>query len=196
MQVIFLGTGSPRELDRANAAIAVRLTEHGRAAVDGPHDEAEGGAAETVLLDTAGGNEILRQLRAARIAPETIHHILISHQHFDHAAGLAILLLDLSRFPGEPIFVYVPAAGLEAIRTVIEVQCPGVISTRLGERLRFVPLDPGQSAQLALSDGSAARDGHAGPVTSDGAERRAGEHTAILTATDAVHPVPAIGCVL
>src|SRR6476646_6105642 len=107
MQVIFLGTGSPRELDRANAAIAVRLSQHGREAVAGSHDEADGEAAEIVLLDTAGGNEILRQLRAARIAPETIHHIFLSHQHFDHAAGLAILLLDLSRFEGAPIYVYV-----------------------------------------------------------------------------------------
>jgi ribonuclease Z len=184
VRVVFLGTGSPRELDRASAAIAVQL-------VDTPPDpQVDEAACETILLDTGGGNEVLRQLRAAHIAANTIHHIVVTHQHFDHAAGLAILLLELARWPGGPISVYVPAAGLEAIRTVIEVQCPGVITTRLGDRLRFVPLEPGQTVPLTFAPHTEP------PAPAHAHAMEPAPEAGTLMAVVARHPVPAMGCVL
>jgi ribonuclease Z len=175
VRVTFLGTGTPQHLERANAAIAVRLYEADLAG----RDEAERAGAETVLLDTAGGNELLRRLRDAVVSLETVHHVFVSHQHFDHAAGLPILLLALSRVDSGPLWVYGPAAGLEAMRQVVQIECPGVLGGRLGGRLRWVPLAPGERVTL--------------PV---GARGAGAPGVATLWATAAVHPVPAAGCVL
>jgi ribonuclease BN (tRNA processing enzyme) len=169
VRVTFLGTGTPQHLDRANAAIAVRL--------DAPGAGGAETAAETVLLDTAGGNEVLRRLRSAAIGLETVHHIFVSHQHFDHAAGLPILLLALSRVDNGPLWVYGPAGGLAAMRQVVQIECPGVLGGRLGDRLSWVPLEAGQ--RVGLPTGGRAPGGEA-----------------TLRATAAVHPVPAAGCVL
>ncbi|HEU5315656.1 MAG TPA: MBL fold metallo-hydrolase [Chloroflexota bacterium] len=157
LRVTFLGTGSPQHLDRANASIAFQFG-------------ADGAAGEqTLLADVAGGMEILRQLRAARITLESIRHIFVSHQHFDHAAGLPILLLALSRSGTTPIHVYVPADALSPLQSVLSIQAPGV-TTRLEGRLRWHALAPGDAVELGAG------------VT--------------LTATRAVHPVPALGCVV
>jgi ribonuclease BN (tRNA processing enzyme) len=185
VRVTFLGTGTPQHLERANAALAVRL-DGPDGGPDGPpsgagQDAARRDGAETVLLDTAGGNELLRRLRDAAIALETVHHVFVSHQHFDHAAGLPILLLALSRVDSGPLWVYGPAAGLEAMRQVVQIECPGVLGGRLGDRLRWVPLAPGERVTLPVRSGSGAG---------------AGAGAATLRATPAVHPVPAAGCVL
>jgi ribonuclease Z len=164
MRTIFLGTGTPRSPERASAAVAVRLGEGASPGTPGT----------TVLLDTAGGNEILRRLRATAISPDTVRHVFISHQHFDHMAGLPILLLEMSRFPEAVVDVYVPAEGMDAIQSVLAVQTPGVVSGRLAGRLRIIPLRPGDVVALAVP----------------------GHPDAQLRATEAVHPVPALGCVL
>jgi ribonuclease BN (tRNA processing enzyme) len=164
VRTTFLGTGTPRSPERASAAIAVQLV------AGGPSSS----PATTVLLDTAGGNEILRRLRAAAISPVTIRHVFVSHQHFDHMAGLPILLLEMSRFPDAVVDVYLPAEGMDAVQAVLSVQTPGVVAGRLAGRLRFVPLRPGDVVALAVP----------------------GHPDAQLRATNAVHPVPALGCVL
>ena len=162
-RITFLGTGSPQHLDRANAAIAFQL-----APGDGVDGE-EGGARQTLLADVAGGMEILRQLRTAGIALDSIRHIFVSHQHFDHAAGLPILLLALSRSGTHPIGVYAPAGGIKALQEVTSIQAPGM-TVRLAGRLQWHGLAPGDRVDLGGA--------------------------ATLTATPAVHPVPALGCVV
>jgi ribonuclease BN (tRNA processing enzyme) len=163
VEVTFLGTGTPRHLDRASAAIAITAS---------PSSNGSAGPGGVVLLDTAGGNEVMRQLRTSGTPVEAVRHVVITHQHFDHAAGLPILLLDASRHDSGPIYVYAPAAGIEVIRQVVDTQAPGM-SRRLGERLHWVPMEAGQSLPLEA-------------LGSD----------VTLRATTAVHPVPAMGCVL
>ena len=166
MRVVFLGTGTSPRLERANAAIAVQLS----SVVDG-RDQ---GAPPTVILDTAGGNEVIRQLQAAGIALATIQHIFISHQHFDHSGGLSILLAKVAGQHGNPITVYAPSGIIPGLRSVVETQIPGALSTRLAGRLHWHPLQPGESAALEIGEGEPVR----------------------LTAVAAVHPVPTVGCVL
>jgi ribonuclease Z len=156
LELIFLGTGTPGNLDRANPSLALCL----------PHDE-------VLLLDTAGGNELMRQLRAAGIDAARIHHIFLSHQHFDHAAGLPLLLLYLSSRGTAPVTVHCHPETAAAVRQVIEVECPGVLGARMGDRLRWNALEEGKEVAL---------------------ETAAGEPLAALTPFATQHPVTAMGC--
>lgn len=166
MRVVFLGTGTSPRLQRANAAIAVQLS--------GVDSEPGQGAPPTVILDTAGGNEVIRQLQAAGISLATIQHIFVSHQHFDHSGGLSILLAKIAGQHSKPITVYAPSEIIPGLQSVASVQIPGALSTRLAGRLYWHPLQPDESVVLATGEAVPAR----------------------LTAVAAVHPVPSLGCVL
>ncbi len=156
LELVLLGTGTPGNLDRASPSLALCL----------PRDE-------VLLLDTAGGNELMRQLRAAGIDAARIHHIFLSHQHFDHAAGLPLLLLYLSSHGKEPVTIHCPPETAGAVMQVIDVECPVVLGERMGERLRWNELREGQEVPLATA---------------------AGEALATLVPFRTQHPVPAMGC--
>lgn len=134
-RIVFLGTGGVSSLGRSSAGIAVRLP-----------------AGQTLLLDTCGGNEVLRQLHRARIEVASIRAIVVTHQHYDHAAGLPLLLLQLSR--GDwPVDVYCPTEAVAPLQTVVEITCPSVME-RMGDRLRWHGCAQGQTA-LVGEDGGA-----------------------------------------
>jgi ribonuclease BN (tRNA processing enzyme) len=72
---------------------------------------------------------------------------------------------------------------------VIQIECPGVLGGRLGDRLNWVPLEAGQRVSLPTGvHGAGAGAAPAAPAV--------GEGEATLRATPAVHPVPTAGCVL
>ena len=48
----------------------------------------ENNSGELLLVDTGGGNGIIKQLRKADIDINRIHNIFISHKHIDHLFGL------------------------------------------------------------------------------------------------------------
>lgn len=70
-KLIFLGTGHAMTLDCYNTCFLLQ--------------DASG---ENILVDTGGGQQILRQLRDADIDFCKIHHIILSHRHSDHILGL------------------------------------------------------------------------------------------------------------
>lgn len=57
---------------------------------------------EYLLVDTGGGNGILRQLNEANIDINKIHNIFISHKHIDHSYGMLWIyrFVDLSMRKG------------------------------------------------------------------------------------------------
>src|SRR5205823_4436406 len=67
---------------------------------------------ETVLFDTSSGTVLLQRLRAAGIALDSIRHVFVSHRHFDHAGGLAPLLVTLVPIAGAHLTVYAPPETL------------------------------------------------------------------------------------
>ncbi|MGN6812894.1 MAG: MBL fold metallo-hydrolase, partial [Thermomicrobiales bacterium] len=88
-RITFLGTGDPLNEERAQTSLAVALA---------------GG--ETLLLDTSSGTILLHRLAAAGLALSTIRHIFVTHRHFDHAGGLAPLLVALTAQPDARVSVY------------------------------------------------------------------------------------------
>ena len=70
-KIIVLGTGSAGAIENYNTCFAL-----------------ENNSGEILLVDTGGGNGIIKQLRKADIDINRIHNIFISHKHIDHLFGL------------------------------------------------------------------------------------------------------------
>lgn len=121
-RLIFLGTGDPLNDERAQSCLAL--------------PQADG---TTILLDTSGGTILLRQLRAASIALATIRHVFVSHRHFDHAGGLAPLLVALTALPEAEVTVHALPETLAALHDLLATTIPGV-EAWLGPRLRWSTL--------------------------------------------------------
>lgn len=63
-----------------------------------------------VLIDGAtpqAGTQIIANIRALGFRPEDVRHVLLSHEHMDHAGGLA----ELQRATGAPVLAREPAVA-------------------------------------------------------------------------------------
>lgn len=80
MQISFLGTGAPLSATRATLGLLIKARN-----------------AEPLLIDSCGGFELYRRLDSIDEKLADIKHIIISHRHGDHMAGImAIALASLS----------------------------------------------------------------------------------------------------
>jgi len=136
LRVVMLGTGDPLNHERAQASLALHVSD-GR-------NELDGADGETLLIDTSSGTILLGQLHAVGIALVSIRHLLISHRHFDHAGGLAPLLVALSAIPEAAVTVYAPPATMAALHDLLATSIPGV-KEWMGPRLCWRTLVPGRA---------------------------------------------------
>jgi ribonuclease Z len=127
--VIFLGTGDPLNEERAQTCLAVPLA-------DG----------ETMLFDASSGTILLRQLQGAGIALTSVRHLFFTHRHFDHAGGLAPLLIALTALPEASLIIHAPPETLRALHDLLALTIPGV-EDWLGGRLRWSELTPEKPAR-------------------------------------------------
>ncbi len=132
-RVIMLGTGGPLNGERAQSCLAVPLA---------------GG--EVALLDASGGTVLLRQLDAAGIPSRSVRHLFVTHRHFDHAGGLAPLLVALAPLAGASIIVHAPPATLGALRDLLGLTIPGV-EDWMGGRLRWSELASGEAIEAGTA---------------------------------------------
>lgn len=128
-RLILLGTGDPLNDERVQTSLALPL---------------DGG--ETLLIDTSSGTVLLRQLREAAIPLASIRQLFITHRHFDHAGGLAPLLVALSGAPEARLTVYALHDTLHALRALLALGIPGV-EDWLGPRLCWRALTIGTPVQ-------------------------------------------------
>ncbi len=84
-KIIVLGTGTASVTENFNTCFVL-----------------EDSNGEFLLVDTGGGNGILRQLKKAGIDLNNIHNIFLSHKHIDHLYGLLWIyrFVDLSMRKG------------------------------------------------------------------------------------------------
>jgi ribonuclease Z len=122
--VICLGTGDPLNAERAQSSLAVRLP-----------------GEETVLFDTSSGTILLGRLRDAGIPIEEVRHLFVSHRHFDHAGGLAPLLISMAAHPEASLIIYALSDTLKALRELLALTIPGV-EDWLGNHLIWRELAP------------------------------------------------------
>lgn len=70
-KIVVLGTGTASVVENFNTCFIL-----------------EDNKGEYLLVDTGGGNGILRQFKRANINMNKIHNIFISHKHIDHSFGM------------------------------------------------------------------------------------------------------------
>ena len=124
-RIIMLGTGDPLNDERVQTSLAVPL--------DGD---------DTLLIDTTSGTALLRQLRAAGLGLASLHHVVVTHRHFDHAGGVAPLLTALVAVSEARLTVYAPRETLRALHALLALTIPGV-EDWLGARLNWHELTMG-----------------------------------------------------
>lgn len=79
MEIVFLGTGHGTATECYNTCFAIKKEN------------------EYFLVDSGGGNGILKQLKQAEIDLEQIRYIFISHSHMDHILGCLWLIRVLCK---------------------------------------------------------------------------------------------------
>ncbi|MGH2354929.1 MAG: MBL fold metallo-hydrolase, partial [Chloroflexota bacterium] len=135
-RLVFLGTGGGAHAGRCHAAIAVQLAPQ-----------------QSLLLDTAGGFEVVRNLARTGIDLRSVTRIFLSHRHSDHLGGLEPLLLHIglqalwgghSGDSGADLYLYGHPQVLQAAQTIIEAMASAApqFLDQVGTRLHWSPLTP------------------------------------------------------
>jgi ribonuclease Z len=133
-RVIFLGTGDSLNEERAQSCLAVPVAN-----------------GETILFDASSGTVLLGQLQAAGIALTSVRHLFFTHRHFDHAGGLARLLIALTALPEASLTVHAPPRTLPALHDLLALTIPGV-EDWLDGRLRWRELAPEKLARAGEAE--------------------------------------------
>ncbi|MBI3974725.1 MAG: MBL fold metallo-hydrolase [Chloroflexi bacterium] len=138
-RLVFLGTGGGAHVERCHASVCLALSQ-----------------TEALLLDTAGGFQIVRALKLAHIDLPAIKRVFLSHRHSDHLAGLEPLLLHIGLHAigtGQPsgrVTIYGHPIVLDAGQTVLEAMAsfaPSLIEMTQGD-VEWVPLTAGETVRL------------------------------------------------
>ncbi|WMJ84983.1 MBL fold metallo-hydrolase [Oscillospiraceae bacterium LTW-04] len=137
--LIVLGTGNAMVTRCFNTCFALRFGQ------------------EYFLVDSGGGNGILRALADADISPSNIHHVFISHAHTDHILGVPWLVRSIgtqmlsNRYDGT-LTIYCHDIAEQAIRTICELTIQKKFTRLFDDRIRFVTLKDGETAQIFGSE--------------------------------------------
>ncbi len=124
VRIVFLGTGYSSALNFYNTCFAIRNHK------------------KTFLVDTGGGQPILRQLRKAMISLDDIHDIFITHNHMDHILGIFWLLRDISRrmadgkYEGD-LTIYASDDVIKAIKDASHILLSSLTTDYLDNRIKF-----------------------------------------------------------
>lgn len=120
--VSFLGTGHANSTECFNSCFAIRKND------------------DVFLVDSGGGNGILKQLKQAEISLENIRVIFISHNHLDHILGVIWIIRILAKkyFKNEielPIYIYGNISVINTIEKLVELFVPNdfkyIINTKI-----------------------------------------------------------------
>lgn len=109
------------------------------------------------LVDSGGGNGILRALADAGISACDIHDIFITHAHTDHILGMPWLVRSIgtqmlaNRYEGT-LNIYCHDVAEQAVRTICALTTQKKFTKLFDDRIRFVTLKDGDTAQILGRD--------------------------------------------
>jgi len=134
-KVTFLGTGNASATKCYNSCFAISQND------------------ETFLVDAGGGNQIINNLKKARISLDSIHNMFISHSHTDHILGAVwivrfIAMAKLKGTYGEDFYIYGSSRVLDSLRTICKLALPGNNTDFFDNTIVFVPVDHGQEENI------------------------------------------------
>ena len=109
------------------------------------------------LVDTGGGNRILKVLKDCEIPLEGIHDIFITHEHLDHLLGLLWLIrmigtkMNQGTYEGA-LSIYCHSELIETICTMAELTIQQKICKHIGKDILFVAISDGEPMKILDSD--------------------------------------------
>lgn len=126
MQIQMLGTGHATATECYNTCFVI--------------NNAKG---DYFLIDTGGGNAILKQLKSAQIPISKIKSIFISHIHMDHILGAVWLIRILVKmfFKGElneNIYFYGNDEVIMSLENLCNIFIPKDFTNLIGKKIKFV----------------------------------------------------------
>ncbi|MCA9836442.1 MAG: MBL fold metallo-hydrolase [Trueperaceae bacterium] len=125
MKLYTLGTGAPLHYTRATTGFLVEA------------------AGEPLLIDTCGGFELVRRLKALGKTPEGFHHAVLTHRHGDHIGGVMALAIAAN-----PLHLYGSADALQATKDLLTLTY-GEAAFNVLEHVQFHPVEAGRAYDIA-----------------------------------------------
>lgn len=105
------------------------------------------------MVDTGGGNGILRVLEDMDVDMNDIHHIFLTHEHTDHLLGILWLIrliatkMKKGSYQGS-LNIYCHADLTETITTICRLTLQGKFFNMIGERIFLVPVADGECVTI------------------------------------------------
>lgn len=136
MRLTILGTGNASVTECFNTCFALSTPQEGH-----------------FLVDTGGGNYILKALKDAGILLEDIHDIFITHEHIDHLLGLIWIIrmtgqrMNQKTYQGE-LRIYCHEGLVNIINTIAGLTIQKKVARHIGERIRLIPVRDGETRQI------------------------------------------------
>lgn len=109
------------------------------------------------LVDTGGGNRILKVLQDSGIKLEEIHDIFITHEHLDHLLGILWLIrmigtkMNQGTYQGT-LSIYCHHELLEKICAMAEMTIQEKVCRHIGKEIIFVAIDNGEQMKILDCD--------------------------------------------
>jgi len=139
MKLTILGTGNAGVVERYNTCFV--LSDKDR----------------HFLVDTGGGNRILKVLRDAQIPLTDIHDIFITHEHIDHLLGLVWLIrmigqkINQKKYKGE-LRIYCHSGLIPTITAITDMTIQKKVTKHIGGRICLIPLQSGDIKKILDCD--------------------------------------------
>lgn len=107
-----------------------------------------------ILCDAGGGNGILRQLEAAGIGWEQVHHLILTHAHCDHLLGavwvvrLIATQMNAGKYDGQ-LHIYCDPSVRDGLRQMCRVTLQKKMVDHLDRDILFHEISDGHQEQMA-----------------------------------------------
>lgn len=108
---------------------------------------------EFFMVDTGGGNGILRILEDMDVDMTRIHHIFITHEHTDHLLGIVWMIrLIATRMKGGSydgdLNIYCHEGLVDTITTICRLTIQGKFFQLIGDRIHLMVIHDGETRQI------------------------------------------------
>ncbi len=134
IRVIWLGTANAHAMNFYNTCFAIR--DHKK----------------TFLVDSGGGQFLIRQLQKAQIGYNDIHDIFITHNHLDHILGLFFLLRDIAhRMDDDKYDGDLRIFGSKEVINTIRKSCDLLldrVTKYFDNRIKFIEIHNGETFNI------------------------------------------------
>lgn len=139
MRLIMLGTGAAQAVECYNTCFIISDSN------------------QHFLVDTGGGNGILKILKEEEIELTDIHDVFITHGHNDHVLGIVWIITMIGQLMNKRMYegnlnIYCHRELAELIIKLCELTLHVSITHRFGERIRFIVIEDGDQHQLVNSE--------------------------------------------